>query len=85
MSDQDVKKKQGSGKETQLAYQDKSLAGGTFKDVYGNCNKVCGYKRKDCPERKVNGGNAGTGGGGGGVKTNKTYNHCGKTGHLRAG
>ena len=69
--DKQVKQRQW-WKETNLA---SAKGGGTFKGICGNCNKKCGYKRKDCPIRKK--AYRGSGGGGNG----KSFSHCGGKGH----
>ena len=62
------------GKETNLASAE---GGGTFKGICGNCNKRCGFKRKDCPLwKKTYGGS----GGGGNVKQ---CSQCGGKGHNK--
>ena len=84
--------KKASEKEVQLPSAANSSGNeGNFRGVCGFCNKVCGYKRKDCPLRKAAGGSGGGGGGGGGGRnsggggnSNKTCNCCGKKGHVEA-
>ena len=61
------------GKETNLASAE---GGGTFKGICGNCNKKCGYKRKDCPHPKAK-----ENGGFRGERNAKQCTHCGKKGH----